>query len=257
MTPPSTWEGRASSEARGRGRPAISPCRFPAFRGSGFTLIELLVVIAIIAILAALLMPSLRSARDKAKSIHCMNNLKQVGTGMALYAQDNDGCFVAHTAWHVNVDRYIQASGKAMVPFGNSGAGSYSYARIWSCPSNPSPLSPDGSGGAGFRGAVVSYIANRDIIFTGPDVSTGGKAPPRLDAVKDAASKWLVTDNLWGTNGGAIWGNQVAILPNVGWPHSGGGNVLLADLHVQWLPEAHPTWLSDGNNVYRQTYWSP
>lgn len=100
---------------------SASPFRFFSSLHA-FTLIELLVVIAIIAILAAMLLPALSKAREKARQAVCISNLKQLGIALAMYRQDYDG-------WNMPI---YSASGRYWLTTIRPYAGN---AKIFNCPS--------------------------------------------------------------------------------------------------------------------------
>lgn len=103
-------------------------------RKLGFTLIELLVVIAIIAILAAILFPVFAQAREKARTISCLSNCKQIGTAQMMYLQDYDEMF--GLAWGENVHYISGLQPYIKNSFGLVGSVA-SATGVWQCPSAP------------------------------------------------------------------------------------------------------------------------
>jgi prepilin-type N-terminal cleavage/methylation domain-containing protein/prepilin-type processing-associated H-X9-DG protein len=209
---------------------------------NGFTLIELLVVIAIIAILAAILFPVFEQARESARATDCLSNMKQMGLGMLMYAQDYDEimpgerlftypqagqspCWCCDPGnifgWEMAIEPYVKNYG------------------IFACPSNPNTIYHTEEADP----RIVRSYAINGVMWAG---SAPGQPGPKLASVPYPAQTVMVLESMWpcGDLGdwvanptGCTWGNafyQHHGNPNAS-PEGGMGNWAFFDGHAKAL----------------------
>jgi prepilin-type N-terminal cleavage/methylation domain-containing protein/prepilin-type processing-associated H-X9-DG protein len=201
-----------------------------------FTLIELLVVIAIIAILAAILFPVFAQAREAARKTTCLSNLKQLGVGMLMYAQDYDEQAVPWNLRDRNRNQYDQFKvslswDRLIQPYIKNNA-------LFACPSDSGSTRPVLPG----HGLVVRS-------YTYPGSIGGGWcpwSPPRAMAAIPMPSITVVLlerDNCGQPPGKGEW-EWCSVNDNaseMAWRHHEQSNVLYADGHaknIRWVKGA-------------------